>query len=452
MEETVTILSVDIGTTAMKMGVYEETDGVLNLVRSYSREYAINTYNDGLYGDIEPSKWQEAFISGCKSFEGLAADIDVVSLSGTTPGLTAMDGDGEYVYPAILMLDQRSRIQARQIIDAVGLSYLLQHTANVPVAGGCSLASILWIRDNHPELFERARLFGHSNTFFCKWLTGQGAMDPSSASLTALYNTTANDLTWNQEILEQFSLSEDVLPTLCMAYESPGRLKPELVSTTGLKKEPAILIGGNDAVLAAYSVHIDQPGQIFNINGTCEITMGCLDTCRPSENYNIRTHVIPDRWFSFYVMNAGGKAFEWFKTLFCSEMDNDRFFDEFVPGAVESWLQKESGVRYIPYLMGSRYSQLPLKAEFLGLTQETTREEMLAALVRGLCEYQRENLKEIGLDMPLDDTIVVSGGVISDAIIAAKKRWMRDCTYRFESESSMRGAAMLGQRFMQSGS
>lgn len=448
-EETVTILSVDIGTTAMKMGVYEETDEGLNLIRSCSGEYAINTYNDGLFGDIEPAKWQQAFISGCKYFEDLVSDIDVISLSGTTPGLTAMDGDGEFLYPAILMLDQRSRSQARQIIDTVGLPYLLDHTANVPVAGGCSLASILWIRENHPELFKKARLFGHSNTFFCRWLTGHGAMDPSSASLTALYNTVANDLTWNRDIIDAFGLSAELLPTLCMADESPGRLKSELVSITGLTKEPAVLIGGNDAVLAAYSVSIDRPGQIFNINGTCEITMGCLDTCRPSMNYNIRTHVIPDRWFSFYVMNAGGKAFEWFKTLFCSEMDNDRFFNEFVPNAVESWLYKESGVRYTPYLMGSRYSLLPLKAEFVGLTQETTREEMLAALVRGLCEYQRENLKEIGLDMTLDDTIVVSGGVVSDAVIAAKKRWMRNCTYEFESESSMRGAAMLGQRFIQ---
>lgn len=432
----------------MKMGVYGETEQGLHLIRSCSREYEINTYHDGLFGDIEPSKWQQAFISGCKTFEGLAADVDVISLSGTTPGFSTMDGDGESLYPAILMLDQRSRAQARQIIDTIGLPYLLDHTANVPVAGGCSLASMLWIREHHPEIFSKARLFGHSNTFFCTWLTGHGAMDPSSASLTALYNTTANDLTWNGEILDAFGLDEELLPTLCMAYDSPGRLKPELVSITGLKKEPAVLIGGNDAVLAAYSVNIDRPGQIFNINGTCEITMGCLDTCLPSRNYNIRTHVIPDRWFSFYVMNAGGKAFEWFKNLFCSEMDNDRFFGEFVPNAVDAWLDRESGVRYTPFLMGSRYSLQPLKAEFLGMTQETTREELLAALVRGLCEYQRENLKEIGLEMVLDDTIVVSGGVISDSIIAAKKRWMRNCSYVFESESSMRGAAMLGQRYL----
>lgn len=275
-------------------------------------------------------------------------------------------------------------------------------------------------------------------------------MDPSSASLTALYNTGKNDLSWNRDILENFDLSEEVLPRLCPAYESPGRLRQELVSLTGLKKQPPVLIGGNDAVLAAYSVNISRPGEVFNINGTCEITMVCLDACRPSQNYNIRAHVIPDRWFSFYVMNAGGKAFEWFKTLFCSEMDNDTFFEDFVPSALEAWIDRDSGVTYTPYLMGSRYSLKPLKAEFLGLTQETSREELLAALVRGLCDYQRRHLLEIGEAVSLDSEIIVSGGLISAALIRAKKRWMLDCTYLSEAESSMRGAAMLGQKYLQS--
>lgn len=442
------ILSADIGTTAMKMGVYAASDSDLELVESFTCDYAINTYHDGLFGDIEPEKWQKAFLKGCRHFGDLAGEIEVISLSGTTPGLTAIGSDGAALSPAILMLDQRSRAQARRIIDQVGLAYLLDHTANVPVAGGCSLASILWIRENLPEVYRKTKTFGHSNTFICRWLTGKEAIDPSSASLTALYNTVADDLSWNREMLAAFDLSEVQLPRLLRAYESPGRLTPELAVKTGLRREPAVLIGGNDAVLAAYSVAIDSPGQIFNINGTCEITMVCLSRCLPSRNYNIRTHVIPDRWFSFYVMNAGGKAFEWFKSLFCNEMDNDSFFNEFVPAALDTWLDRDSGVSYTPYLMGSRYSLEPLKAEFLGLTQETTRAEMLAALVRGLCGYQRENLKEVGLEMNLDETIVVSGGAVNEAIIKAKKRWMRNCAYHFESESSMRGAALLGPKYL----
>ena len=440
------ILSVDIGTTAMKMGVFEASAEDLNLKKQIAFEYAINTYNDGLFSDIEPEKWQKAFVSGCQAMSDLMADIDVISLSGTTPGLTAMDQKGKALLPAILMLDQRSRAQAQHIITTVGLEALLKATANMPVAGGCSLASILWIKENVPDIFEKVHIFGHSNTFMAKWLSGTFAMDPSSASLTALYNTTKNDMTWNEDIAHCFGLSISQLPPLTPADESTGRLKKALATELGLKKEPAVVIGGNDAVLAAYSVGIKEPGEIFNINGTCEITMVCLSKCFPSQSYNIRTHVLPDRWFSFYVMNAQGKAFEWFKGLFCSEMSTDTFFEEFMPAAIDNWLDKPSGVTYVPYLMGSRYSQEPLKAEFCGLTQETSREEMLAAMVRGLCEYQQENLREIANEMPLKNEILVSGGAVNPSLIRAKKKWMCDCEYTIETESSLKGAAMLGQK------
>jgi xylulokinase len=446
-----TILSVDVGTTAMKMGIFQEDGDNLKLLRQMSREYAINTYNDGLFSDIEPAKWQQAFVRCCQAMADLTAQVEVISLSGTTPGLTAMDKQGEALYPAILMLDQRSRPQARYVIDTIGITDLLAYTANMPVAGGCSLAGILWIKHNLPEVYKKTYVFGHSNTFMAKWLGGTFAMDPSSASLTALYNTTANDMTWNAEIAGCFGLSLAQLPELIPAYASTGRLKSRLASELGFKKRPAVIIGGNDAVLAAYSIGIKAPGEVFNINGTCEISMVCLPKCHPSKNYNIRTHVIPDRWFSFFVMNAQGKAFEWFKNLFCREMTSDVFFNDFMPKAITAWLDKDDGVTYVPYLMGSRYSLEPLKAEFKGLTQETSREEMLAALVRGLCEYQREHLKEIAMQMPLKDEILVSGGALNPTLIQAKKKWMRNCNYRFESESSMKGAAMLGRKFLTSG-
>ena len=144
------ILAVDIGTTGMKMGVFQLSENTLSLIKQFSQEYEVNIYNSGLFGDIEQEKWKTAFIAGCKDMEEPIDDVDVISLSGTTPGLTAMDKDGRALYPAILMLDQRSRKQAQFIIDTIGMEDILNTTANMPVAGGCSLASILWIKDNRP--------------------------------------------------------------------------------------------------------------------------------------------------------------------------------------------------------------------------------------------------------------------------------------------------------------
>ncbi len=442
------ILAVDIGTTGMKMGVFHVIDEALSPVRQFSQEYEVNIYNDGLFGDIEQDKWKQAFVAGCKAMEGVTGDVDVISLSGTTPGLTAMNKNGEALHPAILMLDQRSRKQARFIIDTVGLTDLLETTANMPVAGGCSLASILWIKENHPDIFDRTYKFGHSNTYIAHWLTGAFAIDPSSASLTALYNTAANDLTWNEDIAATFGLAIDRLPEIVPAYESVGRVSEPLARQLGFRKEPAVLIGGNDAVLAAYSVGIKDPGDVINVNGTCEISLVCLDRCLPSADYNIRAHVLPDRWLTLHVMNAGGKALDWFRDLFCSELSTEQFYDRFLPSAIESWLDRESGVTYVPYLMGSRYSSEPLRAQLLGLTHQTTREEILAAIVRGLCEYQKTHLDEIAKNVPLKNVLHITGGATNPAMIRAKSKWMRDCEYIYDEQSSMKGAALLGLKYI----
>jgi len=439
------ILGVDIGTTSLKMAVFQREGDALRPVGQFSQSYEVNVYHDGLYGDIEPDKWKEAFRAGCRTMAGTLADVDVIALSGTTPGLTAMDERGEALYPAILMLDQRSRLQAQRIIDTVGLDTLLQTTANVPVAGGCSLASILWLRDHEPDVFARTHKFGHSNTYFAHWLTGTWALDPSSASLTALYNTTRNDCTWNADIAGAFDLPLDRLPQLVPAHTSVGRVHASLARELGLAKEPHVLIGGNDAVLAAYSVGVQSPGQIVNVNGTCEITLVCLPECLPSSHYNVRAHVLPGRWLTLHVMNAGGKALEWFKSVFCTEMTDADFYDRFLPQALDAWLDRDSHVTYTPYLMGSRYSQQPLKAELLGLTQTTTREEILAAIVRGLCHYQANHLHEIETRVPLDTTIHLTGGAVNEALIRAKRRWLRDAGYVHEEESSVRGAALLAR-------
>ena len=99
--------------------------------------------------------------------------MGVLSLSVTTPGLTPMAADGTALGPAILFLDGRSRAQAAAIREAVGEERFLAEACNLPVSGGSSLASILWIRDNEPETWAATAMFGHCNTYLTRRLTGQ---------------------------------------------------------------------------------------------------------------------------------------------------------------------------------------------------------------------------------------------------------------------------------------
>ncbi len=327
---TATILAVDVGTTGMKMGVYRATGDGLTLVRQFSRHYATNTYNNGLYSDIEQDKWRDAFLEGCRALGEFTGDVDVLSLSGTTPGFTAMDAGGEPVAPAILMIDQRSREQARRIIRTAGLPRLLETTANMPVAGGCSLASLSGLRENMPDAYRRIAWWGTRNVH---GPLAHGETPPStprrrrSPRCIIRSGTTYMGRGNRGNVRHSARHPPPVIPS----HESAGRLREDIAALTGLAKRPHTVIGGNDAVLAAYAVDVNEPGDIMNVNGTCEITLVCLPRCIPSTRYNIRAHVVPGRWLTLYVMNAGGKALEWFRCLFCRELDADTFYAEFLP-------------------------------------------------------------------------------------------------------------------------
>jgi hypothetical protein len=70
-------------------------------------------------------------------------------------------------------------------------------------------------------------------------------------------------------------------------------------------------------------------------------------------------------------------------------------------------------------------------------------------VVRGLCCYQREHLDEVGRRVKLSGTIHVTGGALNAALIRAKRAWMQNGDYLFEEESSLKGAALLGQRYLE---
>jgi hypothetical protein len=92
-----------------------------------------------------------------------------------------------------------------------------------------------------------------------------------------------------------------------------------------------------------------------------------------------------------------------------------------------------------------------LKASFSRVTLETTREDLLLSLIRGNAIYHGEHLKEVAGKVKLGRKVTTTGGGAKiRGYIEVKKRWTGDFDYEYRDESSLDGAAMLGQ-FYQGG-
>lgn len=449
------ILAVDVGTTALKLGVFGPD---LEQRCEATRRYDVQVYGQGR-ADIDPAKWWRALGECCAEAAAFLKPVGVVSLSVTTPGLLPMAEDGAALGPAILFFDGRSHEQARAIRKAVGEENFLRDACNLPVSGGSSLCSMLWIRDRQPEVWQAAAKFGHTNTYMVKRMTGAWVIDPSTVSITGLYNTTRNDLTWNSAVLEAAELDPRRLPELMPSYAAAGAVLPAIADELGLPRDAVVLCGGNDAVLSALSAGIVENGDINDVCGTCEITSVCVDRPVGSANFNIRCHAIPGRWLTFFILNTGGKALEWFHAVFCRDMSESRFYESYIPETLGAFFDSEECARreadlprYAPFLGGSRYSTERLTAAFTGVSLETKREDLLLSLIRGNAVYHGDHLKEMAGLVKLGRRVATTGGVAKiRRYMDVKKRWTGDFEYEYRDQSSLKGAAMLGGYYFSGG-
>jgi sugar (pentulose or hexulose) kinase len=443
------ILAVDVGTSALKLGVFSPE---LEMRAEARRDFEPHIYDHGK-ADIAPDTWWEALRSCCVEVRGSLAEVGVLALSVTTPALTPMSADGTPLAPAVLFFDGRSHAQSAAIRETVGEDRFLAETCNLPVSGGSSLSGILWFRDERPEIWAHTAKFGHCNTYLVKRLTGEWAIDPSTTSITGLYNTAADDLTWNADILRLAGLPEDLLPPLLQSYDAVGTVRPTVAAELGLPSDTVVLCGGNDAVLAALSGGVVDPGDINIVSGTCDIASVCMDHPVASREFNVRCHVLPGRWLTFFVLNAGGEGIDWFHRVFCRELDDAMFYGEYVPAVLEAFLsdpaadEREADLpAYEPFLAGSRYVVGRVMGSFGGLTLETTRDDLLLGLIRGNLRYLGNHLRDVGGRIRLGRRVGLSGGGASmPGMLEARRRWTGPFDYAFQDQSSLLGAAMLGQ-------
>ena len=129
------------------------------------------------------------------------------------------------------------------------------------------------------------------------------------------------------------------------------------------------------------------------------------------------------------------------------------FYGEYLPTTLEAFLddpaagEREGSLpTYVPYLGGSRYALEPLAAAFGSLTLKTTREDLLLALVRGNLRYLGEHLEQVARLVPVSRRLGISGGAARiRGMLGARERWTGPFEYVFQDQSSLLGAAMLGQ-------
>ena len=284
---------------------------------------------------------------------------------------------------------------------------------------------MMWLRDERPEVWAKTALLLPPNAYVIQRLTGEIAVDHSSAgNIGGVYDLAARR--WSAEMLDVLGIPSSLMPArLVDSSEIVGGVLPAVADRLGLRAGTPVMAGGIDAAVATFAADVTAPGQHVAMIGTSM----CWGYIAPSTDAANRLIGYPyvvgtaDDLYVFGGAGTAGAAVSWFRDQFCqSEIAAgreqgigsyrllDEAADKIAPGA--------DGIVFLPYLMGERSPVWDSRASgaFVGLNLFHTRAHLYRAVLEGVTFALRHNMAAgaRGSSNLAPRLIVVGGAAKSD--------------------------------------
>ncbi|SDU93863.1 xylulokinase [Microlunatus sagamiharensis] len=438
-------LSIDFGTSSVKVAVVQAADdGGLQIVETATAPYP-NILLPGEKNEIDPDELWAGCYAACQQLDpALRERVEVLCYDTFSPSPVFVRRDGTLSYPNIVThLDRRSRAQSAYIDAVVGNERFLEIAGILPFAGGAGAMTFIWFAQNAPEVLDDAHRIGHLPTYVHHRLTGEWATDLVNASMTGLYETTTQG-TWSEELLTAFGIDRGLLCDIVDPGTSLGTLRPEEAERLGLRAGIPVAVGTNDMAAAQCGAGNVEAGRVMNTAGSSDMVSVLTDRPVTSHGYYLRNAALPGLW-QIYATTAGGFALEWFWAQLCQDMTRTEFYEQFVGRALEAW-PTDGEVTFAPYLTGDRQSLEKRTGSWDGLTLATTREEMLAAVLKSMNRVLAATLRQAAEVVELDPVVKLTGGMSDATYVALKQREMPGFEFEGVDNCPILGNVWLARR------
>lgn len=400
-------IGVDLGTSAVKLLLMEGNGAIKKIV---SKEYPLFFPSPG-WSEQKPEDWWTGVTEGIKELTAECDKKEVagISFGGQMHGLVILDDKDNVIRPAILWNDGRTQKETDYLNKTIGTDKLSKYTANIAFAG-FTAPKILWVRDNEPDNFKKIVKIMLPKDYIAYKLSGVFCTDVSDASGMLLLDV--KNRKWSKEMLEICGISEDKLPKLFESYETVGTILPAVAKELGLPETVKIVAGAGDNAAAAVGT-----GTVGD--GMCNISLGTSGTVFISskkfgENDNNAIHNFDHADGSYHLMGC----------MLSAASCNKWFMDEIIKTKDYAGEQKDitedmlgnNRVFFLPYLMGERspHNNPDARGAFIGMSMDTTREDMTLAVLEGVAFGLRDSVEVARkLGIKLERTKICGGGAKS---------------------------------------
>ena len=314
-----TLLGLDIGTTAVKAGLFGD-DG--RLIATAGEEYRLATPGPDR-AELDPERYWHAARSAVRRAVAASgvepASVGALAVSSQGETVIAVGPDGQPLGPAIVWLDNRASVEARRLEERFGLERIYDVTGIPSVAPTWTACKLLWWRANEPELFGAAARFLLVEDFLLQRLTGRFATDGGIQCTSMLFDIVRRG--WWAEMLDEVGIDPSRLAEPVEPGVVVGRLTPVAAEWLGLPPGLAVVAGGMDQGAGAVGVGNTGPGIVSESTGGALTLQASIERHGrdPSRQTPVYIHSAPERYLYCPVCPTGGMALTWFRDTFGQE-------------------------------------------------------------------------------------------------------------------------------------
>ncbi|GAA2459271.1 FGGY-family carbohydrate kinase [Actinomadura vinacea] len=394
-------VGIDAGTSVVKAAAFGADGGIVAVesvpVGLDMRGGRVEQDTEQVYGAVEQVVR--------KLVAGLPAPPELAGLTGQGDGLWLVDAAARPVRPAISWMDGRATgLLAGWMAGGVaGEVWRATGSAMFP---GCPGPVLAWLDRHEPAALDAAATAAYCKDVIFQRFTGIRATDVSDASMPFL---DPRSRSYHEGAIEACGLAHRA--GLLAPVEDPlpaGEARP---GGTGLPAGTPVADGPFDLPACALGAGVTAPGDGLLIIGTtlaCQVVVNRLDLDAEPAGFHLAM-TRPGRWLRAMPAMVGTAALDW--TLRTAGLRHEAvsgLLGESPPGA--------HGVGVLPYFApsGERapFVEMKARAEFTGVSLETTPADLVRATCEGIAYAARHCLDAAGLTGEL---AVCGGGTRSEA-------------------------------------
>lgn len=372
-----------------------------------------------------------------------------IGLSSAMHGLMIMGKNGEILSPILTWADNRSAWIAESLRMEPDAERFYQKSGT-PIHAMSPFCKIIWLKENHPELWDTPICFVSIKSFIWFRFFGLFEEDWSMASATGLMDIQAK--TWYSPALKRAGIKEDQLPVLVSTWFCRTNIISQEALNHGIEKDIPIVIGASDGCTASLGSFTLNPG-----TGSITIgTSGAVRICSQEPLFDFSTmifnYILDNQiWVCGGAINNGGLAMDWGIQNFIEDPHKRNYQECFQ--RIQEIPAGSEGLLFLPYLTGER---APIwdenaKGAFLGIRLKHHSGHFLRAVVEGICFAMNQVLEVLETKSNPIHTVHISGGFTESpewvqilADITGKKFYLLA-----KKDASTLGAAILSMQGIQ---